>query len=192
MDLLERTQGKLKIRISGIGGQGAVLLGDVLGHAASLDGLQAAGSTVYGSQARGGASRSDLILSRTLIDFPHVTRPHVLVALAQPAYQEDRSNMDRPAAILYDDYHVTCDGKDDPSLFLSGVPATRTMLAELGTGQPANFYMLGVLVGLLGIVGLSSLQQAMASQIQKRHLEMNLKALGLGLERGEKLVWRFE
>lgn len=188
------TAGRLKVRIAGIGGQGAVLLGDVLGHAAVLSGLEAATSTVYGSQARGGASRSDVIVSRMRIDFPHVVSPDVLLALAQESYDENRLFVERGGTVVYDEFFATPSDEDvkrcqgpDPAFRLYSVPATRTVMDRLGDAQPANFYMLGAVVGLvrdLEPVGGQALERSVELNVRRRFVDVNLRALRMGLEHG--------
>lgn len=189
--------GELKVRIAGIGGQGAVLLGDVLGHAAMLAGLNSAMSTVYGSQARGGASRSDVIISPEQIDFPHVVSPQALVALAQDPYDENRSALERGGTIVYDEFFVSLSDHDlesgsapDPEVRLYGVSATRIVMDRLGSARPVNFYMLGATVGLLDelepLRG-RPLDRAVELKVRKRFVEVNRCALHMGIEQGMRL-----
>ena len=73
----------LKIRLSGSGGQGLILAGIMLGEAAIMAGKNAVHSQSYGVEARGGASRSEVIVSDNEIDFPEVATPDVLLVLTQ-------------------------------------------------------------------------------------------------------------
>jgi len=182
MDLTTLLSTALKTRISGIGGQGAILLGDVLAHAGALDGINSACSTLYGSQARGGASKCDVILAKQNIDFPHVERPNVLIALSQEAHDGFAKDMDEPRLVLYDDYFVKNLAGPESGLTYRAVDATTRVLDVIGSGQSANFYMLGVLVGLSQCVTLASLEESMAKYVRKRHLDTNLKAFHLGME----------
>ena len=179
--------GSLQVRFGGIGGQGAVLLGDVLGHAGALAGLRTAGSTVYGSRARGGATRADVILSREEIDFPHVVHPQVLVSLAQEPYTINRPFLRDPGVVLYDAYHLK-EGQIEKQDTTLSVPATKDVLEEFGRGQPANFYMLGALVGLTAVVPMEPVEIAMSKRVKARFVDMNRKALRLGLEGVKKAL----
>ena len=76
-----------QLRFGGMGGQGVVVLGDTIALAGALGGWHAAASTSYGAQARGGASKADVVLSPEPIDFPHVERPDVMVLVSQEAYE---------------------------------------------------------------------------------------------------------
>ena len=179
-------QGGLKIRIGGIGGQGSVLVADVLAHAGTYDGLTTACSTLYGSQARGGATKAEVILSSKPIDFPHVEQPHILVAMAQEAADEFSDGLAGPKLLIYDEAFVK--RIDVPDAHRIPVPATKRVLDEFGKGQPANFYLLGVLVGLCGCISEQAVRRAMAEHVSARFLEMNEKALRLGLEEGRARI----
>lgn len=176
-----KSTGSLRVRFGGIGGQGAVLLGDVLGHAGALAGLRSAGSTVYGSRARGGATRADVILAREAIDFPHVVHPQILVTLAEEPYSINRPYLNNPGMVLYDEYYFEESQLDKEDTTVS-VPATKEVLKVFGRGQPANFYMLGALVGLTSVVPIEPVEVAMSQRVKARFADMNRKALQMGLE----------
>ncbi len=173
-------EGGLRIRIGGIGGQGSVLVADVLAHAGAIEGLETSCSTLYGSQARGGATKAEVILAAEPIDFPHVEEPHIFLAMAQEAVDEFAGGLVGPKILLYDEAFVRKIPVEDAELW--PFPATRRVLDELGRGQPANFYLLGALAGLCGCVGEEALRRAMAAHVSPRFLEMNERALALGLE----------
>lgn len=180
MNLSNLLEDGLAIRFAGIGGQGAVLLGDVLAHAGALDGISSACSTLYGSQARGGAAKSEVILSRHPIDFPHAEHPHVLVALSQEAFDAFAESMADPAIVLCDSYFVK--KTDRPGLDVRPFAATQTVLDELGKSQPANFFLLGVLVEMTRCVSRESLDAAMKEHVRARYLDMNRRAVDLGIQ----------
>ncbi len=180
MNLSNLLEEGLAIRFAGIGGQGAVLLGDVLAHAGALDGISSACSTLYGSQARGGATKSEVILSHHAIDFPHAEHPHILLALSQEAFDIFADNMAEPAIVLCDSYFVK--KTDRPGLDVRPFAATQTVLDELGKSQPANFFLLGVLVELTHCVSRDSLDSAMKAHVRSRHIDMNRRAVDLGMQ----------
>jgi 2-oxoglutarate ferredoxin oxidoreductase subunit gamma len=182
-----QTLTELRVRFAGIGGQGAVLLGEVLGLAGALAGLRCAGSTIYGSQARGGASQSDVIVAHAPIDFPHVLRPHVLVALAQEPYDELGGELEPPGVIIYDDFFV----KHPRAALAShqhGFPATRSVIDELGLAQVANVYLLGAFAALSGVVADAALAEALRRSVPERFATANERALALGLAAARALA----
>ena len=106
-----------EFRLSGTGGQGLILAGIILAEAALLDGKLAIQSQSYGPEARGGASKSEVIISDEAIHFPKVTKPgvllamsHVLLAMSQDACDKYSHDLDKDSVLITD------------SLFVSKVP----------------------------------------------------------------------
>lgn len=173
-------KGELRIRFGGSGGQGAVLAATMLGEAAVASGLRAAGSSSYGSQARGGAASSDLIVGREPIDYPHVSHPDLFVAMSQEAYDESRAGVPREGLILYDTFFVK--PVVMPGVKQIGVPATQTVLDRLGTSQGANVLMVGAVIEATGVVGDEAIFCAIAANLDKRFHEQSKKAYAMGKE----------
>lgn len=180
---LERTE----IRFAGLGGQGVVMASALLGRAVTLSGMQAAGSSSYGSQSRGGVTRADVVIEGTgFIGFPHVTRPDVLVAMSEEAYRHFLPGVASGGIVLYDGHHVKADPGDmHPHL---EVEATRMALGALGRAVAANIVMLGALVGLKELVDEGHLVQVLHTSFPERFHEANDTALKLGLKRGRALA----
>jgi 2-oxoglutarate ferredoxin oxidoreductase subunit gamma len=178
---------RTEIRFAGLGGQGVVAAGALLGEAATLAGLGAAGSSSYGSQARGGACRSDVVIAAPgAIDFPHVTRPDVLAVMSAEAYGAYLGSLAPEGIVLLDPYHVARDPAETHAHH--EVEATRIALDAFSTAQAANIVMLGALAGLTGIVGEEHLREALRSAFAERFARTNARALELGLERGRALA----
>ena len=77
---------RTEIRICGFGGQGIILAGIILGKSASLfDGKEAVQTQSYGPEARGGASKCEVVISDTKVDYPKVESPDILVAMSNEA-----------------------------------------------------------------------------------------------------------
>ncbi|UCH00303.1 MAG: 2-oxoacid:acceptor oxidoreductase family protein, partial [Deltaproteobacteria bacterium] len=96
---------RCRIIFSGSGGQGVITAAIILAESAVLhEGLNAVQSQSYGPEARGGASRSDVIIADTEIRFPKVIQPHVLVCLTQDAYH-NLSELIRPGGLLLTESH---------------------------------------------------------------------------------------
>ena len=167
---------KYRFLLSGSGGQGVITMAILLAEAAVLyEGLTAVQSQAYGPEARGGATRSDVIVSDGPIYFPKVTQPNILVALNQASFIKYQSAI-RPGGILITDSHlVNVAGKLD---------VRHAVLEELGRVQAFNICALGALAALTGVVRLTSLEQCLAKRFPSAFHENNLRALHLG----EKLV----
>lgn len=171
-----------QLRLAGLGGQGVILAGLVMGQAAVLDGLFAAGSNSYGAQARGSTCRADLVLSREPIAYPHVESPDLLVAMSQGAYDACRPGLAPGGRILYDSGLVTPAGQAGEL----GLAVSALALQELGSQQAANLVWVGAVAGITGWFSPQGLARAVAENVPPRFLELNQKALIAGLSLGHQ------
>ncbi len=175
--------GPRQVRFAGFGGQGILTAGAVLGDAAVRAGLHAAGSSAYGSAARGGLCNADVVLADGPIDYPHVERPDLLVAMSQGALERFGGGLAPEGLLLADPAHVEVGAVER----LVVVPATATALDELGRAQGANLIMLGALIALDPVVPPRHVEEAIREGTSARFVDANLRALSLGLSMGSDL-----
>jgi 2-oxoglutarate ferredoxin oxidoreductase subunit gamma len=173
-----------QVRISGFGGQGVVLAGTILGHAAIKDGKWVAGSSSYGAQARGGSARADLVVSDGPIVFPHVIEADILVTMAQTAYDKYREVLASESWVIFDDELVSPRPLDGAVQI--GVPATSSAIKELNQRQSANIVILGASAALTGVVSRNALIASIVANVSERFRDLNLKALELGYRLGKE------
>ncbi len=167
-----------EIRFGGVGGQGIVLAGRLLGRAAALfDGKEAVCTQTYGPEARGGASRADVIISDSPVDYPFVTDADVLAVFFQEAYTRFRSRL-KPGGILIADTGLVQPFDDDEKV--CGLPATK-IAEDLGSRLVTNIVMLGYLVGKTGVVSRESVEQAIRTMVKKQFVDIDIKALDAGI-----------
>ncbi len=172
---------RLEIRIAGTGGMGAVLAGVIIGHAAVVyGGMNAIQSQSYGSEARGTAAKSEVIISDGQIHYPKVRKSDILVAMSQSALDAYIGNT-KPGSIIIIDpdlvqRHDGLDGYD-----VVEVPAIR-LADELGVRLVANMIMLGALSRKMGLFSIDALEKAVADLVPERHREMDIKALRVGAD----------
>ncbi len=170
----------LHIRLGGYGGQGIVLAGTLLGKAASLyDGKEAVFTQAYGPEARGGASRADVIISDRPIDYPYVTAPDVLVVLFQAAYASFAGALKPGGVLIVEEDLVHLDDSAPPAALL---PATR-IAEELGNRIVTNVVVFGFLVGSTGVVSRQAAEQAIRATVKPAALDLNLRAFEAGCDR---------
>lgn len=174
---------KCRIIFSGSGGQGIITAAVILAEAAVIyENMMAVQSQVYGPQARGGVSRSDVIISNAKIDFPKVLQPNVLVCLTQASYNK-YGPMIRPGGLLLtDDKYVNTDRKADAKQI--SLPMYTTMLDKIKKPVVFNICMLGVLIRLTDLVKPESIMKVLETRMPSDMLEINQKALDLGMEMG--------
>jgi len=169
---------RLEVRLGGFGGQGIVLAGTLLGKAASLyDGKEAVFTQSYGPEARGGASRADIIVAQEPVDYPFVTQPDVLAVLFQEAYLKFGADL-RPGGLLVAEADLVTLEPGTPALAL---PATQ-IAEELGRRIVANVVLLGCLVKRTGVVSRGAAEEALRDTVKPTVLDLNLEAFAAGYE----------
>jgi 2-oxoglutarate ferredoxin oxidoreductase subunit gamma len=167
---------RTEIRLAGEGGQGMILAGIILAEAASIyGGKQATQTQSYGPEARGGASKSEVVISSEEIDHPEVLQADVLVALSQEAYRKFHRDI-KPDGLLI----VDADKVEGAEEHVIQIPITRMALETTGRQITANTVALGVLVGLTGIVSRQDIEKAVTARAPRGTEDMNRKALEAG------------
>jgi 2-oxoglutarate ferredoxin oxidoreductase subunit gamma len=169
---------------SGSGGQGVITASIILAEAAVLyENLTAVQSQSYGAEARGGATRSDVIISESIIHFPKVIQPNVLVCLTQAAYGKFYPIV-RPGGLLITDTRfVQTEKKVDAQQ--KEIAMYEAVMAEIGKPIVFNICMLGAVIGLTGLVKPESIMKSLKNRIPADFLDMNRKALDIGIRLGE-------
>jgi len=175
---------RTEIRLAGEGGQGMILAGIILAEAAAIyDGKQVVQTQSYGPEARGGASRSEVVISDGEIDHPEVLCPDVVVALSQEAYIKFGKTV-RPDRLL-----IVDEDRVETSTDFKGLKIPIARLAHETTGKAitANTVALGFLVGLTDLVSRQAIQKAVAARAPKGTEEMNRQALQAGFDAAEQI-----
>lgn len=175
---------RTEIRLAGEGGQGMILAGIILAEAAAIyDGKQTTQTQSYGPEARGGASRSEVVISDGEIDHPEVLSPDVVLALSQEAYQKFGKAVNANGLLIVDADRVQTSG-DFKGI---RIPIVRTAQETTGKAITANTVALGVLVGLTNVVSRESIEKAVTARAPKGTEEMNRKALQAGFAAAEQV-----
>lgn len=173
--------------LTGYGGQGLITAAIILAETAVLyEGLNAVQSQSYGAAARGGVTRSDVIISDSEIDFPRVNQPNVLLCLAQEAYNQYYSIIRPGGLLITDSYLVDTQSKADARQ--KNLPIYKTVMEEIGKPIVINICTVGVIQALTRVVSADSLEKVVKSRVPSRFLELNLKALELGIKLGKSAV----
>ncbi|MEE8619956.1 MAG: 2-oxoacid:acceptor oxidoreductase family protein [Dehalococcoidia bacterium] len=171
-----------QVILCGFGGQGIVLAGTILGQAAFSDGKWVSSTNSYGSAARGGACRAEVVISERPIIFPFVIAADTLIAMYQTAYDKYIGRV-KPGegVVIYDERFIPEEMK---GLRHVGVPATDTAVEELGTGIVANVIMLSAAVEMTDVVSKKALESAIRGIIPGKLRQLNLKAMDIGFRLG--------
>ncbi len=175
---------RLEIRLAGEGGQGMILAGVILAEAAAIhDGLNAVQTQSYGPEARGGASRSEVIIARGEIDYPKVMAADLLLCMSQEACDKFYTQVKEDGCIIVDSTQVS----RLPSHRAIAVPFTQIAQETTGRRITASMVALGFLCGLTGVVSKQALEKAVCDRVPAGTEEMNLKALAAGFAEAERL-----
>ncbi|MCF8075412.1 MAG: 2-oxoacid:acceptor oxidoreductase family protein [Desulfotignum sp.] len=176
-----------RLVFSGSGGQGVITAAIILAKAAVMfEGKNATQSQSYGAAARGGATRSDVLISESDIFFPKVVQPNILVSLTQESYNTF-SGIIRPGGLLLvDSKFVSIENKVDAKHL--ALPMYDTVMEKIGKPIVFNICMLGALLGATRLVRGESILKVLETTIPKDFMEMNKTALDLGIHMGESAV----
>ena len=172
---------RYNVCLSGSGGQGLILAGVLLAHAAVNDGKYVTMTSSYGPEARGGASRSSLVISDKPIDYPMPDKLDVLLTLNQESCNCYVPHLKEGGILLVDSTMVM----HQPPIRHYNVPFT-SLAAQAGTALAANVIALGTIIGLTDIVRPVSMEVALRARIREDLLSVNEKVLKMGLKEGRK------
>jgi 2-oxoglutarate ferredoxin oxidoreductase subunit gamma len=169
------------INIAGLGGQGSILAGLILGTAAVMyDNKYAVQTQAYSSELRGGFAATWVIVSGEPIDFPRVTAPDILVAQAQDAINRFAKVL-KPKGLLIIDSDMIPEAPAGIERIIR-VPATSISRNEMKSPVVANMVMLGALWHATRIVSRQALEKAITDSVPRGKDKLNLEAFALGAQ----------
>ncbi len=169
---------KNNIRLTGTGGQGLILAGIILAEAALLEGKNAIQSQSYGPEARGGASKAEVIISDEAIHFPKVQQSDYLLCMSEKAYEKYNGGMKQDSVLIIDTTFVE-EQANAKAKTTYAIPITELAIKATGKEMTANICALGIM-SALGIVGEDALRKAILKRIPKGTEELNMKAFEVG------------
>ncbi len=169
----------MNIRFTGFGGQGIVLSGVIYGWAAILDGKNAIQTQSYGSEARGGSCKCDVIIQDSYIHELEPSELDVLVAFSQPAYDTYVPTLGSGGILLVDQDLVNIEESREKTL---SIPATDIAYKKMNRKIMANIIMMGYLTGKTRIISAESVEKSISSYVPAKTIDENLTAFRLGLE----------
>jgi len=173
---------KKEIRIAGFGGQGVILAGFIIGKAACVfHTFNAVQSQSYGPEARGGAARSEVIISDEKIGYPRPTGVDVFVAMAQEAFDTYRGDVRDDTIIILDPDLV-------PNYDI-GRPVYKVRAQEIAQGLGnkivTNIAMVGAFAGIFTMIPEQAVKDAVIDSVPKRFTDLNIRAFEAGVEAGK-------
>jgi 2-oxoglutarate ferredoxin oxidoreductase subunit gamma len=184
----EIRMGRYEVRIGGFGGQGVVTMAVVMGETASLyDNKYVVQTQSYGPEARGGASRSEVVISDEEVDYPKVIAPDVFIVLSRAAYLEYIEGLKEDGILIIDEDLVQIEGDLPKGVKVFRIPATRIADEQVGNKLATNVVMLGAFAVITNVLSLEGLKKRVEER-WPRFKDTNLKALELGMKAGEEAL----
>lgn len=178
-----------EIVLSGYGGQGLLMAGVLLGEAIALyEGLNVTQNQSYGVQARGGTSKSEVIVSDEEINYAEIEEPDILLAMSQSALNEYGPKIKKDALVIVDSAFV-----EDLSVIkntgnIHQIPITEVSREQTGKPILANVVALGALAKLSGIVSKDSMEKEIAHRAPEGTEIVNMLALAGGIAEAARSV----
>ena len=178
---------RIEIRFAGFGGQGIIKSGIVTATAACIHaGKNAVQTQSYGPESRGGACKSEVVISEDEIDFPKVVEPDILVLMSQHAYNDYIDDVKAGGIVILDPDMIPRE-KESEGVKVFRVPATK-IAEELGRKIVANIVMLGAFVAITGVLDENAVREAVKENIPKGTEELNLAAFQKGYDYGKSVA----
>jgi len=174
---------RYEIRLSGSGGQGLILMGIILAEAIGIyDGKYVAQTQSYGPEARGGSSKSEVIVSEEEIDYPKAIRLDLLLAMNQKSCDEFYPDLKAEGLLIVDSTFVT----QIPTPKAFQIPFTRLAREKFGREVVANIIALGALSQLTPIVSAKAVESAVLARVPKGTEKLNRDALKAGMNAAKR------
>ena len=176
---------KTEIRIGGFGGQGVILAGIILGKSACLfDGKEAVQTLSYGPEARGGASKCEVVIGDSQIDYPKVQSPDIFVAMSNEALTKYIVDLKDNGTLIVDpgttDVSDVQDFIDEHNIKVFEAPATKTANDDIGLKIVANIVMVGAITKITEVISKEAAIKAIEASVPKGTEEKNIKAFEAG------------
>ncbi|MBW1818908.1 MAG: 2-oxoacid:acceptor oxidoreductase family protein [Deltaproteobacteria bacterium] len=177
-------QDRYEIRFGGSGGQGIILAAIVMAEAAGIyEGKHVCQTQSYGPEARGGASKAEVVISNEVIDYPKALRPNLFLSMSQASCDAYGADLTPDGLAVVDETLV----RHRPHARVAAIPFTRIAREKCGTEVVANMVALGAVGHLCRLVKPKSLEKALLARAPKGTEEVNLKALRAGVRAAKKI-----
>ncbi len=176
-----------EIKFGGLGGQGVILAGIIVGKAAALyDNKYSCLTQAFGPEARGSACSAQVVVDTDPILYPYVHTPHQMVAMSQDAFNKFSPELRPDGVLLIEEDLVKVTGLPS-TVKVYGVPATR-YAEELGRKMVLNIVMVGFYTAVTGTVSEKAAREAVADSVPPATIDLNMKAFDKGFQHGKALL----
>lgn len=175
-----------EIKTGGLGGQGVILAGMIIGRAASIYAdLHATLTQSFGPEARGSACGASIVVSDEPIEYPYVTNPNILVVMSQEACNQFGPDIAPGGTLLYESDFV--EPRNVPEgIKTFGIPATR-LAEKLQRRMVANIVMVGFFASTTDLIDAEAVRKSVEASVPQGTESLNLEAFELGYKHGQSL-----
>ncbi|MGI6130685.1 MAG: 2-oxoacid:acceptor oxidoreductase family protein [Bacillota bacterium] len=167
--------------IAGFGGQGVMLMGQLLSYAGMREAKNVSWMPSYGPEMRGGTANCSVVISTDSIGSPIVTEPMTLIVMNRPSLDRFEQAV-RPGGLLIHNSSLIDREPERTDIRIIAVPAVE-MAREVGSDRVANMCVLGAYLAATGVVAYESVAECLKEVLpERRHdlIPLNLKALARG------------
>ena len=180
---------KYDIRICGLGGQGVIMSGMIIGKAAAIfEDRQATLVQAFGPEARGSTVSAQVMVSDDIIPYPYIRASDMLMAYSQGAYDKFVKEMKADAVLVYEEELVLPDERLPEGVKTFGIPGTRLAEEEMGRRIVFNMVMCGFFGAVTGIIDANAMREAVKDSVPGGTESFNIKAFDLGFNYGKTLL----
>lgn len=168
--------------MAGFGGQGVLLIGNLLAYATILEGKNASYFPAYGVEKRGGAANCTVVMADGAVGSPVVGEPEAALLMNPAAMEQFYPRVRKGGMALVNSSLIDDDGSSRSDITLVRIPANE-MALEIGDPRLVNMVMLGGYVEYSKVVTQNALKEALKEVLPERNhrfLPMNHKALEAG------------
>ncbi len=177
-----------EIKIGGLGGQGVILAGMIIGRGAAIyDGKHATLTQAFGPEARGSACSAQVIVAGSPVEYPYVSRPQILAVLSQEAYNRFSPQLSSNGTLIYESDLVKPDAALPATVRQFGIPATR-LAEKLKRPMVLNIVMVGFFAAVTNVVNIAALRQSVEASVPPGTEALNLRAFDIGCTYGQELL----
>ncbi len=171
-----------EVMFAGFGGQGIMLIGKILAHAAMEDGYEVAWIPSYGPEMRGGTAYCTVVISDRPIGSPIIKNPMHLVAMNRPSLEKFAPTVKPRGVVLINSSLIPVDSSRSDVDELK-VPVV-DIAAALGNARAANIVALAAFIARSGVVSLDALKKCVEHEFAKKPklIPLNLQAIEEGVK----------
>lgn len=173
----------LEAIFAGFGGQGVMLMGQLMAYSGMYEGKQVSWFPSYGPEMRGGTANCSVVVSDEPVGSPVISEADILVAMNRPSMEKFENSL-KPGGILFYNSSLIDVKPTRTDIKVIAIPAN-DIATELGNAKVANMVVMGAILKATGIVELETVMSVLKKTMTGKKqdlLPLNRTALEKGME----------